>query len=113
MVRQIQARFERLLRSQCCICLIEFSETEIERTQEFTLRWSAGTGTGTPSKQIVRQQWNFSPHGSTREIEDYQVSLENVSLLELMIKPGGNNSLQPCPAPFGVNARRFTEDTLT
>ena len=38
-------------------------------------------------KEIVRQQWNFSPPESTREIEDYQVDLENVNVLELVIKP--------------------------
>ena len=42
---------------------LEFSETEIERTQEFTLQWSAESGR--PFTDIVRQQWSFSPHGST------------------------------------------------
>jgi hypothetical protein len=64
---------------------LEFSETEIERTQEFTLRWSdepAGS-----FREIVRQQWNFSPQGSTSEVEDYQVQLKNLSILELTLKP--------------------------
>ena len=65
---------------------LEFSETEIERTQEFTLRWSAESGG--PFKDIVRQQWSFSPHGSTNELEDYQVNLDSVSVLELVLKPG-------------------------
>jgi uncharacterized protein (DUF736 family) len=63
---------------------LEFSEREIERTQEFTLRWSQAGG---PFREIVRQQWNFSPQGSTSEIEDYQVQLEEVSALELTLKP--------------------------
>src|SRR5713101_1331777 len=63
---------------------LEFSETEIERTQEFTLRWSQAGG---PFREIVRQQWNFSPQGSTSEIEDYQVQLEKGSALELALKP--------------------------
>jgi hypothetical protein len=63
---------------------LEFSETEIARTQEFTLQWSAEAGG--PFKEIVRQQWNFS-RGSTTEIEDYQVNLDNVSVLELALKP--------------------------
>jgi hypothetical protein len=64
---------------------LEFSESECERTQEFTLRWSdAPQGT---FREIARQQYNFSPRGSTREIEDYQVRLNNVSVLELTIKP--------------------------
>ena len=64
---------------------LEFAESEIERTQEFTLRWSAGSGG--PFRDIVRQQWSFSPHGSTSEVEDYQVDLDSVSVLELALKP--------------------------
>ena len=57
---------------------------DVERTQEFTLRWSQAGGAFT---EIVRQQWSFSPQGSTREVEDYQVQLEEVSVLELALKP--------------------------
>jgi hypothetical protein len=64
---------------------LEFSETEIERTQEFTLQWSAELGG--PFRDIVRQQWSFSPHGSTSEVEDYQVDLDSVSVLELALRP--------------------------
>ena len=52
---------------------LEFSETDVERTQEFALRWSQ---TGGPFRELVRQQWNFSPQGSTSEVEDYRVQLE-------------------------------------
>src|SRR6266852_8469721 len=64
---------------------LEFFETEIERTQEFTLRWcdeAAGS-----FREIVRQQWNFSPQGSTSAVEDYQVQLKNLEVLELTLKP--------------------------
>jgi hypothetical protein len=64
---------------------LEFAEPEIERTQEFTLRWSAEPGG--PFREILRQQWSFSPHGSTSEVEDYQVDLDNVRALELELKP--------------------------
>ncbi len=64
---------------------LEFSETEIARTQEFTLQWS--TEPGGPFTEIIRQQWSFSPQGSTSEIEDYQVNLDGVSVLELALKP--------------------------
>ena len=63
---------------------LEFSETENSRTQEFTLRWSRAGG---PMTEIVRQQWSFSPQGSTSEVEDYQVNLDSVSILELALKP--------------------------
>src|SRR2546425_12848897 len=36
-----------------------FEETETERTQEFVLRWSPDGGRS--FREIVRQQWNFSP----------------------------------------------------
>ena len=64
---------------------LEFSETEVARTQEFTLQWSAEPGG--PFTEIVRQQWSFSPQGSTSEIEDYQVNLDSVSVLELALRP--------------------------
>ena len=64
---------------------LEFSETEVERTQEFTLRWSDEVAG--PLREIVRQQWNFSPQGSTSEVEDYQVQLKHLSVLELTLKP--------------------------
>ena len=62
-----------------------------QRTQEFLLGWSGGRA---PSlHEIVRQQWNFSPEGATREVEDYLVDLNGVTALELRIRPdisGGN-----------------------
>ena len=64
---------------------LHFLEVEHERLQEFTLRWSAAEGG--QSKEIVRQQWNFSPAGSTSELEDYEVNLDAVCALELVIRP--------------------------
>ena len=65
--------------------LLEFSEPDIERTQEFVLRWSADGGR--PVHELVRQQWNFSPQGATRQIEDQLVDLAGVTMLELSIIP--------------------------
>lgn len=62
-----------------------FEETEAERTQEFVLRWFSDGGHS--FREIVRQQWNFSPPDTIREIEDYQVELLNVTVLELVIVP--------------------------
>ena len=67
-----------------CISLV-FEENETQRTQEFVLQWSVDGGLSV--KEIVRQQWTFSPPGSTREIEEYQLDLSNVTVLELVIKP--------------------------
>ena len=62
---------------------VVFDETETRRTQEFLLRWSADTG----HSEIVRQQWNFSPPETVREVEDYAVELSEVRVLELIIVP--------------------------
>jgi hypothetical protein len=64
---------------------LRFSEPQIERTQQFTLRW-ADSQTG-PFREIVRQQWNFNPRSSTIEVEDYKVDLHHVLALELSIDP--------------------------
>ena len=37
--------------------------------------------------EIVRQQWNFSPPETIREVEDYPVELASVTVLELIIVP--------------------------
>ncbi|PYV55807.1 MAG: hypothetical protein DMG98_14575 [Acidobacteria bacterium] len=62
-----------------------FEESERERTQEFVLRWSPDGGHS--FREIVRQQWNFSPPNTVCEIEEYQVELSNVTALELVIVP--------------------------
>jgi hypothetical protein len=62
-----------------------FEENETARTQEFVLRWSPDGGSSV--KEIVRQQWNFSPPESVREVEEYRVDLSGVTVLELIINP--------------------------
>ena len=63
---------------------LHFIEHEAERTQEFVLRYSYAAQAG---REIVRQQWTFSPTGSSQEIEDYAVDLEGVTKLEIEIDP--------------------------
>ena len=70
---------------------LNFVETRTERAQEYVLRWSADGGRS--FREIVRQQWNFSPRGATSESEDHHVDLSAVDVLELSIIPdtsGGN-----------------------
>jgi hypothetical protein len=62
-----------------------FEEAETPRTQEFVLRWS-GDG-GRSFREIVRQQWNFSPPETIREVEEFQVALSDVTVLESTIVP--------------------------
>ena len=56
------------------------------------LRWSPDGGQS--YREIVRQQYNFSPPGVTREFEDYTVDLAGVTALELRIVPdiGGGDA---------------------
>ena len=68
---------------------LRFVEPEVERTQEFTIRWSSAQSG--PPRDVVRQQWTFSPAGSTSEVEHYVVNLERVAVLELSIRPDLNN----------------------
>jgi hypothetical protein len=60
-------------------------EHETKRTQEFVLRWSPDGGRS--FREIVRQQWNFSPPQTVRELEAYEVELSDITVLELIITP--------------------------
>jgi hypothetical protein len=60
-------------------------EDRQERTQEFVLRWPPDGGRS--YREIVRQRYNFSPPGATREVEDYTIDLDGVTTLELKIIP--------------------------
>ena len=62
-----------------------FNEQWQARTQEFVLRWSFDSGHS--YQELVRQQFNFSPPTTTREVEDYTANLDAVTALELSIVP--------------------------
>jgi hypothetical protein len=62
---------------------LHFVERAAERSQEFAVY----AGSGAELKEVVRQQWTFSPHGSTEEIEDYNLNLSGITTLELRIDP--------------------------
>lgn len=65
--------------------MLQIDEHEHVRSQEFVLRWQ-GEG-DSHFRDIVRQQFNFSPPGTTQEFESYQVELLQVKVLELIINP--------------------------
>jgi hypothetical protein len=64
---------------------LEFREAGRERWQEFALFATLGAD---QKREVVRQQWSFSPGGSAVEVEDYSVDLPGVVSLELKIDPG-------------------------
>jgi hypothetical protein len=63
---------------------ISFVEKEQERAQEFSLAYLRS---GEPKREIVRQQWTFSPNGSSEQVENYRVNLTDVVTVELVIDP--------------------------
>ena len=79
----IRLRFDAPLKIK--LIRLVFHEDEQERTQEFVLRWSSDSGQS--YREIVRQQYNFSPPAAARELEDYDVDLDGVTALELRIVP--------------------------
>jgi hypothetical protein len=64
---------------------LEFREQHRERAQEFAVFASSAAH---QRREIVRQQWTFSPGGSAIEVEDYSVDLPAILSLELEIDPG-------------------------
>lgn len=74
--------------------VLEVEEREVARTQELQLAVS-GDG-GLTYRELVRQEYNFSPPGTTFEREEWAVAAEGVAHLRLVIRPdkGGN----PCRA---------------
>jgi hypothetical protein len=70
---------------------LRFADREHERSQEFVLRYLDADGT---ARDIVRQQWTFSPGGSVEEVEDYTVDLNGVSGIEIELDADrGRNTL--------------------
>lgn len=62
---------------------LHFVDPVSERSQEFSIVAFAGG----ELREVARQQWNFSPQGTTEEREDYKVELNGVTALELRIDP--------------------------
>jgi len=62
-----------------------FEDADSSRTQEFVLRYLRHGET--QFREVLRQQFTFSPAGATREQEEYAVDLADVVALELRIVP--------------------------
>ena len=73
---------------------LEIEETTENRTQELQLAVSRD---GEKSwRELVRQEFNFSPSGSTLEREEWTINAEGVTHLRLQIKPDKGG--RPCRA---------------
>lgn len=60
-------------------------ETDQSRTQEITI-W-ASLRRGERHREVLRQQFNFSPGEATEQVEEYALQLEEVSALHVRIVP--------------------------
>lgn len=73
---------------------LEVEETEVSRTQELTLATSRDGGR--TYRELLRQEFNFSPSGTTFEHEEWRVAAEGVTNLRLWIRPDKGG--KPCRA---------------
>ncbi len=74
--------------------ILEVEETEVSRTQELQL--AVSTDGGQTYRELLRQEYNFSPSGSTFEREDWSLQAEGVTHLRLTIRPDKGGT--PCRA---------------
>src|SRR4028119_1740292 len=72
---------------------LEVEEPEVARTQELQL--AVSTDGGRTYREVLRQEYNFSPAGATFEREDWAVDAVGVTHLRLLIRPGAGG--HPCP----------------
>jgi hypothetical protein len=68
----------------------EVEETRCERTQE--VRLEASDDGGRTYRQILVQEYNFSPRGATFQREDQRVDLRQVTHLRLTVVPNKSGS---------------------
>jgi hypothetical protein len=71
--------------------LAEVEEPEVARTQELQLAVSCDGGQ--TYRELVRQEYNFSPPSTTFEREDWAVTVEVATHLRLCIKPDKGGKL--------------------
>src|SRR5206468_1046916 len=64
---------------------LEVEEREVERRQEVTL--SISRDEGRTYQDVLRQEYHFSPQGSTFEREEWRLGTTGVTHLRLQIRP--------------------------
>ena len=71
---------------------LEVEEPEVARTQELQLAVSADGGQ--TYRELLRQEYNFSPPGTSFEREDWTLDAVGVTHLRLVIRP--DKGSKPC-----------------
>lgn len=74
--------------------VVEVEEREVSRTQD--LRLAVSSDGGATYRNLIQQEYNFSPPGTTFEREDWAVQAEAVTHLRLTIRPDKGG--KPCLA---------------
>ena len=64
---------------------LEVEEPEVARTQELQVSFSSDGGQ--TYRELLRQEYNFSPPGTTFEREEWSVTAERATHLRLSIRP--------------------------
>jgi hypothetical protein len=65
--------------------IMETEECDVTRTQEVQL--ASSKDGGITYRELVRQEFNFSPDGTTWEHEDWTIRQDQVTHLRFLIKP--------------------------
>jgi hypothetical protein len=86
--------------------VLEVEEPEVSRTQE--LRLSVSHDGGQTYRELRRQEYNFSPPGTTFEREDWVVLAEGVTHLQLWMKPDKGG--KPCRATLTALVLKSAEN---
>lgn len=71
---------------------LEVEETDVERTQELTLAISHDGGQ--TYREVVRQEYTFSPPGTTFEREEWGLPAEGVTNLWVWLRPDKGKTLE-------------------
>jgi hypothetical protein len=71
--------------------IMEAEEQSVSRTQE--LAFGVSQDGGQTYRELLRQEFNFSPTGTTFEREEWAVSADNVTHLRLSLKPDKGNQM--------------------
>ena len=74
--------------------ILEIEEQALERTQALTLAVSSDGGHS--YRELLRQEYTFSPSGATFEREDWAIGAAGVTHLRVAIRP--DKSGRPCHA---------------
>lgn len=82
--------------------LLEVEESRDSRTQELQLAVSHDGGNS--YRELLRQEFNFAPSGTTFEHEQWNLATEAVTHLQLLIKPDKGG--RPCRASLTTLALR-------